>query len=91
MSDLSLVIILLFIVLNIAALALYGNDKRKAVKDKWRTPEKTLLLMGLVAPWGSILGMKIFHHKTQKTKFKLNYVFAVLHVIIAVLLIYKPW
>ena len=74
-------------VLNVIVFLMYGADKRKAVKKKWRTPESTLLLGGLIAPWGAILGMHVFRHKTQKPKFKLNYVFAVLHIAVSAALI----
>ena len=75
-------------VLNLIVFFMYGADKRKAVNKSWRTPEKTLILGGLVAPWGAILGMQHFRHKTQKIKFKLNYLFAVLHIAVAAVLIY---
>jgi uncharacterized membrane protein YsdA (DUF1294 family) len=62
---------LFFICLNLFVFFLYGLDKRKAIKNQWRIPEKQLLLYGAVAPLGAFLGMKIFHHKTQKMKFSL--------------------
>ena len=77
--------ILIFAVLNIIAFAIYGIDKYKAVKDKWRTPEKTLIGIAAIAPWGAILGMNLFNHKTRKAKFKLVYIFAIIHLIIVAL------
>jgi len=74
--------VLLFAVLNLIAFAMYGIDKYKAVKDKWRTPEKTLIGIAVIAPWGAAVGMNVFHHKTRKPKFKLVYVFAIIHLII---------
>jgi len=74
------------VVLNIIVLALYGADKWKAKKGKWRISENTLILGGLVAPVGAVVGMHAFHHKTNKPKFKLNYVFLVLHVVVLVVL-----
>lgn len=64
-------------------------DKHKAKADKWRTPEKTLLIAALIAPWGATLGMKLAHHKTRKPKFKLVYVFLVLHIILIAWLIVR--
>ena len=58
---------------NLVAFAMYGIDKRRAIKDKWRIPEKRLLLAALFggAP-GALWGMILFHHKTKKTKFFLT-------------------
>ncbi len=81
------ILFLAFVVLNIVAFLMYGYDKYKAKADKWRTPEKTLLGIALLAPWGSILGMNIFHHKTRKTKFKLVYLFALIHIVVFVVYI----
>ena len=57
--------------INIATFFLYGIDKYKAKKNKWRISEATLLLMavigGSIGAWG---GMRIWHHKTMHKKFK---------------------
>lgn len=82
------IIILLFAVLNVIVLAMYGIDKYKAIKGKWRTPEKTLIGAGAIAPWGAIIGMNLFNHKTRKAKFKVVYLFAVIHIAIILYLYY---
>ncbi|NLK96878.1 MAG: DUF1294 domain-containing protein [Epulopiscium sp.] len=61
--------ILLFI--NAISWASFGIDKRKALKNQWRISEKALLLLSFFGPFGAFLGMKFFHHKTKKLKFKL--------------------
>ncbi len=65
-------IFLILLIWNIITFVMMGIDKRQAVKDGWRISEKTLLssafVMGAV---GSILGSIVFHHKTQKPKFKI--------------------
>ena len=56
---------------NIATFLLYGIDKYKAKKSKWRISEVKLLTM--VAIGGSIgawAGMRLWHHKTMHKKFK---------------------
>jgi uncharacterized membrane protein YsdA (DUF1294 family) len=58
-------------VINVVTFFVYGIDKWKAKKSKWRIREAALL--GLAVLGGSIgawLGMKVWHHKTQHKKFK---------------------
>ena len=65
------IIIIYLIAINVVTFFLYGIDKWKAKRSKWRIPEATLL--GLAFIGGSIgawLGMKVWHHKTQHKKFK---------------------
>lgn len=60
-----------FLFLNLVAFAAQGLDKRKAAKGSRRTPESTLLLLGLpLAAPGMLLGMKVFRHKTSKRSFQ---------------------
>ena len=48
-------------------------DKRKARRDKWRISEKTLFLLALAGgSAGSLLGMKLFHHKTRHRLFTIG-------------------
>ena len=57
--------------INVITFIIYGIDKLKAKKGKWRTPEACLL--GLAVIGGSIgayLGIKVWHHKTLHKKFK---------------------
>ena len=65
-------LILLYIVLiNILTFFIYGIDKLKAKKSKWRVPENTLIGMAIIGgSIGAWLGMKIWHHKTLHKKFK---------------------
>ena len=59
------------VLVNLVSFVMYGIDKRKAIKDQWRIPEKTLLLAALVGgSLGAFVGMQIFHHKTKHWNFK---------------------
>ena len=52
--------------INLATVAVYGADKRRARRGKWRVPEKTLFLLPLLGgSVGALLGMRMFHHKTK--------------------------
>lgn len=58
---------------NLYAFFLMGIDKRKAVRDVRRIPEKTLLTAcGLFAAPGGLIGMHVFRHKTRKIKFSVG-------------------
>ena len=81
-------IICYLLAVNIATFFLYGIDKYKAKKGKWRISEATLLLMavigGSIGAWG---GMRLWHHKTMHKKFKYGIpIIIILQVTIAVYL-----
>ncbi len=73
---------IIYLVLNLISFCAYGWDKHKAVKDKWRVMERTLLILGFLGPWGALCGMYLFHHKTHKPVFKLNFLFLAIHLIL---------
>ena len=54
------------LLMNLIGFVLMGLDKRRAKRDAWRIPEKTLLLTALFGgSIGSIFGMRKFRHKTK--------------------------
>lgn len=65
------VVLIYLAVINVVTFFMYGIDKWKAKKSKWRIRETALL--GLAVLGGSVgawLGMKVWHHKTQHKKFR---------------------
>ncbi|MBO4610084.1 MAG: DUF1294 domain-containing protein [Lachnospiraceae bacterium] len=82
-------IIAWYVIISVISFAMYGIDKKKAVKGQWRIPEATLLLTGLIGgAVGSLIGMKFFHHKTKKPLFFILVpVFVLLHVLIIAFLV----
>lgn len=59
--------------INIIAFFIYGIDKWKAKKNRWRIPEKTLLLLAAIGgSIGSWAGMMIWRHKTKHLKFTIG-------------------
>ena len=59
------------VIMNIVTFVLMGHDKKCARQGKWRVPEKTLFLVtACFGGLGGVLGMKVFHHKTQHWYFK---------------------
>lgn len=65
------VVILYLVAINVVTFLLYGIDKFKAKRLKWRIPESVLLgfavIGGSVGAW---LGMIVWRHKTQHKKFR---------------------
>ena len=74
---------------NIATFFLYGIDKYKAKKSKWRISEATLLTMAAIdGSIGAWAGMRLWHHKTMHKKFKYGIpVIIILQVALAVYLL----
>jgi len=59
--------------INLIALLLYCVDKKRAIKQKYRIPEKYLFLVAIVGgSVGSILGIYLFRHKTKRYNFTLG-------------------
>lgn len=86
-----LIAVIYFIIINIISSALAVADKRKAKKAKWRIPESTLMLFGLMGgAIGEYLTMKRIHHKTRHKKFMIGLPLEILlHIVIIVLIISK--
>ena len=56
---------------NSLTFLLYGIDKYKAKKGRWRISEATLLTMAAIGgSIGAWAGMRTWHHKTMHKKFK---------------------
>lgn len=81
------------IVINMIAFTLFGIDKAKARADKWRIPEHTLLLfVFLGGEIGGFLGMKVFHHKTKKNKFRITVpILLVVELVLIVFFLYQNY
>lgn len=60
------IIIIYAVIINIIGFFSMLIDKRRAIKNKWRIPEKTLFLIAVIGgSVGSIAGMRLFRHKTK--------------------------
>lgn len=57
--------------INAITFILFGLDKYKALKSKWRISEGTLLLFCLIGGTSAgYIAMLLFRHKTRKPKFR---------------------
>ena len=68
------IIIVYFILVNVVAFFLMGEDKRRARKKLWRISEKTLFLAALLGgSVGGLCGMYYFRHKTKHWYFRIGF------------------
>ena len=59
-------LIILYAGMSLLALVLYGTDKRRAKRKRYRIPESVLLGVGFFGgALGALLGMELFRHKTR--------------------------
>ena len=68
-----IILLAYLLLINIITYFTYAADKTKARQNKWRIPERTLILLALLggSP-AALLAMKHCHHKTRHLKFKLG-------------------
>lgn len=65
------IFVIYLLTINLITFVMYGIDKLKAKKAKWRIPETTLLWMAVLGgSLGAWAGMQVWHHKTLHKKFK---------------------
>jgi len=83
-----LTIVGLYLALSILTFALYAADKRAARTHRWRTPENTLLLIGLVGGWpGAAIAQQVLRHKTKKLSYRNRFWLTVIVNVIAFVLL----
>lgn len=64
------IVYIYFIIINFISFMIYGIDKYKATKNKYRIPELTLLLTTILGGFiGSAFSMILFKHKLSKKYF----------------------
>lgn len=57
--------------INVLTFVLYGIDKLKAKRSKWRVSEAALIWTAVLGgSIGALLGMNVWHHKTLHLKFR---------------------
>ena len=77
MAKIFLYVVLVYILIaSIVCFIMYGVDKKRAEKDKWRIKEQTLLMTGFMGGGpGGIIGMLVFRHKTKHARFRIFFPF----------------
>ena len=61
----------LYVAASVLGFVLYRVDKTAAIRGGRRTPEDTLLVVGLIGGWpGALVAQRLLRHKCSKTSFQ---------------------
>ncbi|NEX02004.1 Uncharacterized membrane protein YsdA, DUF1294 family [Pseudobutyrivibrio sp. NOR37] len=87
------IIISYLVMMNALGLAVMGLDKKKAISNQWRIPEKTLFLVSAIGgSIGTLLGMYLFRHKTKHWYFVIGMPFILaIHLVLGWLIYTKSF
>ncbi|HAC4239588.1 TPA_asm: DUF1294 domain-containing protein [Listeria monocytogenes] len=67
-----MILTIYLIAITLISFLLFAIDKRKAIKHAYRIPESVLLFSAFLGgAFGSWMSMQLFHHNTQKPKFRI--------------------
>jgi len=75
MSHLALAVLagVYLLAINLATFAVWGDDKRRAVRRARRVPEATLLTLSALGGWpAGLLAARAYRNKTRKVSFVLR-------------------
>lgn len=86
-------IFIYLVIINIIGFLAMGIDKRKAKKNSWRIPEKTLFIITTLGGGiGTVTGMYVFRHKTKKIDFVIGLpAILILEIILLVYFLLKEY
>ena len=80
------------VLLSLITFIAYGVDKKKAIKGKYRTKEKTLLSLSFLGgAFGGYPAMLIFRHKTKGEHWyftAVNWLGLIIHITLMILIIF---
>ena len=63
-----------YLVASAVCFIVYAMDKAAARAGRWRTPESTLLMLGLACGWpGAALAQQWMRHKSSKLSFRARF------------------
>lgn len=84
-------LLLYLLIINAFAFLLMLIDKRRAQKNQWRIPEKTLFASAILGgSIGALAGMYTFRHKTKHLKFVIGMpIILTCHILLAIYWIAK--
>ena len=79
-------ILIYYLIINLVTLLVCEADKRRAVRQQWRVPEKWLFFLAFMGgASGALAGMILFRHKIRKPLF---WIFGILFLVVHILLFF---
>jgi uncharacterized membrane protein YsdA (DUF1294 family) len=70
-GDLPSAVAAVYVAASVTAFIIYWLDKSAALDGRRRTPEDTLLVLGLFGGWpGALVAQRLLRHKSRKTSFQ---------------------
>ncbi len=88
--NLTIILIIYLIIINISTFIIFGIDKRRAIKKRWRIAESTLFILALAGgSIGAEAGMYSFHHKTRHPRFVIGIPLILILQIVVIYLLYR--
>lgn len=82
----------LYAVASAVCFIAYARDKSAARHGRRRTPERTLLLLGLAGGWpGGFAAQQLLRHKSSKTSFLLKFWLTVIVNLAVVIALQTGW
>lgn len=68
-----IIVLAYLVIVNVVGFVLMFVDKKRAQNNQWRIKEATLFLTAAIGgSIGSMLGMKVFRHKTKHLSFMIG-------------------
>ena len=68
--SIQMIFIIYIVTVSIISFAMFGIDKYRSMNHAWRISEAALIFSAIIGgSIGSLLGMRVFHHKTKHIKF----------------------
>ncbi|MCG9543635.1 DUF1294 domain-containing protein [Vibrio sp. Isolate33] len=73
-AESSKAVLMWYLAIGLVTFFVYAKDKRAAINDNWRVPEKTLHILSVAGGWlGALIAQEKLRHKTQKQPFRAIY------------------
>lgn len=67
-------IVIYYLLINVLSFFAMGIDKKRAKRGEWRIKETTLWWLAVAGgALGGFMGMRVYHHKTKHTSFKIGF------------------
>ena len=67
-------IVIYYLLINVLSFFVMGIDKKRAKRGEWRIKETTLWWLAVAGgALGGFMGMRVYHHKTKHTSFKIGF------------------